>query len=119
MLRTGDRIGLGLRSRLTFLLPSPASTTAVVELTGARCPRADIRHAILLDREIVLSAEKIAHVRLEHASAPVVLHVRHDQLFAETRETVMINGTPADRNAPLPLGAHVRIGNISFIVTNA
>lgn len=119
LLVNGDRISLGLRSRLAFQLPSPASTTAVIELAGARHPRADIRHAILLDREIVVSAEKTAHVRVDHASGAMVLHVRQDHLFVETKEAIIINGTPADRHNPIPLGAHVRVGNISFIVTNA
>jgi hypothetical protein len=119
LLCNGDRISLGVRSRVTFQLPSPASTTAVLDLTGTRMPRADIRHAILLYREIVLSPEKTAHVRVEHAVSPLILLVRNDQLFVETKETIIINGTPSDRENPIPTGAHVRVGNISFIVTNA
>ena len=41
-----------------------------------------------------------------------------DYVGGDARE-VSINGVPSDRNSPVSTGAHVRVGNVSFIVTNA
>ena len=54
LLATGDRVALSPRCRLAFHLPSPASTSAVLELTGSRLPMADVRRVILMDRDLII-----------------------------------------------------------------
>ena len=54
LLASGDAIALSPRCRMTFGLPHVASTTAVIDLTAARYPRAEIRRIILLDGDLVI-----------------------------------------------------------------
>ncbi len=63
LLSSGDRITLSPRCRLSFALPSAASTTAILDLTGARYARSDVRRIILLDRDIILGPSTATHVR--------------------------------------------------------
>ena len=80
LLSHGDRISLGPRLELRFLLPNAASTSAVLELTSAKMPRQDVRRIILLDESIVLGNNATAHVRVRGLQESVVLHLRHGQL---------------------------------------
>jgi hypothetical protein len=119
LLAPGDRIALSPRCRLTFAMPSPASTSAVLELSGARHPRADVRRVVLLDRDLILGPGGAAHVRVDHAAEPIVLHVRGGRLCCEGKPgtAVTIDGRPMDRHAGIPIGAHVQAGGVSFVVT--
>jgi hypothetical protein len=119
LLTPGDRVALSPRCRFRFELPNAASTSAVLNLTGARLPRGDARRVILLDRSIVLGPGASAHVRADHLEEPVVLHVRDGRLFCRTNEEVMVDGHPMDRNAGIPAGAAVRVGSLSLVVTEA
>lgn len=119
LLVTGDRISLTPRCRVSFILPSAASTTAVLDLIGARFPRADVRRVILLDRELVIGPGQTAHMRCDMTPEPIVLHVRDNRLFCRTTAEVEVNGQPMDREKGIPLGAHVRVGLVSFVVTKA
>lgn len=119
LLASQDRIGLGLRARMIFCLPSAASTSAVLELSGVRMARGDVRKVILMDRDIVCGPGSATHVRLDGISEGFVLHVKQDGLHVETKQTVLVNGAPFDRSAPLAMGAHVRVGDVSFVIGQA
>jgi hypothetical protein len=119
LLVSGDRISLTPRCRVSFQLPSAASTTAVLDLIGARFPRADVRRVVLLDRELVIGPGQTAHMRCDTTPEPIVLHVRDNRLFCRTTAEVEVNGQPMDREKGIPLGAHVRVGLVSFVVTKA
>jgi hypothetical protein len=117
LLTAGDRVALSPRCRMTFLHPSPASTSAVLDLSGARYPRSEVRRAILLDRDLIIGPGNGTHVRVEHASENIVLHVRSGRLFVESKQPVEVNGSPLDRASGIPLGAHVKVGAVSFVVS--
>jgi hypothetical protein len=105
LLSSGDRLALSPRCRMTFRLPSGASTSALLELDGARLPRGDVRHVILLDRELIIGPGSSAHVRVDSLEQPIVMHVRQDHLICGREK--------------LALGQHVSIGNVSLVVTDA
>jgi hypothetical protein len=117
LLASGDRIALSPRCRLSFALPSAASTTAVLDLTGSRFPTADVRRVILLDRDIILGAGLSTHVRVEGAEETVILHVRDGRLFCESKSPVEVNDGPMDRMTGIPMGAHVKVAGVSFVVS--
>jgi hypothetical protein len=121
LLAAGDRITLSPRCRLTFALPNRASTSAVLDLTGARHPRADVRRVVLLDRDLVIGPGAAAHVRADHAAEPLVLHVRGGRLCCETKpgSAVAVDGRPMDRHVGIPMNAHVQASGISFVITSA
>jgi hypothetical protein len=119
LLASGDRIALTPRCRIGFLLPSAASTSAAIDLIGARFPRADVRRVILLDRDLVIGPGAGSHVRCDTTPEPIVLHVRDHRLFCRASAEVEVEGRPMDRLLGIPLGAHVRVGLVSFVVTKA
>jgi hypothetical protein len=110
LLASGEKLELSPRCRLVFRLPTRASTSAVLDLTGARLPRSDVRRVVLMDQDVVLGLGATSHVGVEQASGQVVLYVRNEQLFVRTS-----SGT----SEHVALGAHMNVGNISFVVTAA
>jgi hypothetical protein len=119
LLASGDEIALSPRCRFTFRLPSAASTSAVLDLTGTRYPRADVRRVILLDRELVVGPGVGAHVRIDELTEKVVLHVRDGRLFVQTSQTVLVGGNEVAPRSAVPVGAHVKAGGLSFVVTRS
>jgi hypothetical protein len=117
LLAAGDRIALSPRCHVTFMVPNPASTSAVLDFSGARFPRGDVRRAILLDRELIIGPGPAAHVRVDQMTEPVVLHIRDGRLWCQAKAEVTINGQTAGFQAELPLGSHVRVASLSFAVT--
>ncbi len=119
LLAGGDRIELSRRCRLRFAVPNPASTSAVVQVSGARLPQTDARSIILMDQSLVIGPTASAHVRAGQVVAPVVLYVRDDRLLCRAGEPVMLAGQRLQESGEIVLGAKVEIGNLSFVVTNA
>jgi hypothetical protein len=119
LLASGDKIALSSRCRLKFVVPNAASTSAVLNLSGTRLPRGDARRVILLDRAVIIGPGPSAHIRADQLAAPTVLHVRDDRLFVRSDEEVNVNDRAADRHQGIPLGANVRVGTLSFVVTRA
>jgi hypothetical protein len=118
MLRGGDRVALSPRCRLTFALPVAASTTAVLHLaSGARLSRADLRAAVLFDRELIIGPGPGSHVRCDQLTRPIVLVVREGKLFCQSPEPLALNGQQAGRSAAVPLNTHVMAGPVGFVVT--
>ncbi|MFI5379185.1 MAG: hypothetical protein ACHRHE_07810 [Tepidisphaerales bacterium] len=117
LLVSGDRVTLSARSQLVFRLPSPASTSAVLDLKAGRLPRVDVRRVILMDRELVIGPGAAAHVRCDEAPEPVVLMVRDGRLVCQARRGMVIDGKAAGTSAAIALGSPVRVGEVGFVVT--
>jgi tetratricopeptide (TPR) repeat protein len=117
LLADDDRIALSQRCRLKFTRPNPASASAVLQVQGTRLPGCDARQAILMDREIIFAPGSTAHVRADHLAKPVIFHTRDNRLFCRTDTEVLVNDRPMDRHLGIPLGANVKIGNVSLVVT--
>ena len=115
LLASGEPLELSPRCRLTFRVPSPASTTAVLDLTGARLPRGDVRRVILMDQDLIIGATSAAHVVAPRLERPVVLHVRHGRLVCPGRDGGGGFGGGGDSLA-LPVGESVSVGGVSFVV---
>lgn len=106
LLASGDRIGLGPRCRITFRRPSPASSTAVLDLSGTRLPQADVRHVVLMDREMIVGPGASAHVRADDLDAPAVIQRRDGRLVCRNQ----------GNTSELTPGAHVQVGPIGLVV---
>jgi len=119
LLTSGDQIALSPRCRLKFTVPNPASTSAVLRLSGTRLPRADARQVILLDRQMILGPGSSAHIRAEQLSKPAILHIREGRLLCRASDPVTVDDRPMDDRTGIPLGAHVRVGPVSLVITPA
>ena len=119
LLADGDRIALSQRCRLQFRRPSPASASAILDLTGARLARADVRRVILMDRELIIGPGPAAHVRCDDLAQSILLCVRDGQLVCQAKSDVYVDEHAAGRLAAIGAGCHVRVGDLRLVVTSA
>ncbi len=119
LLSDGDKIELSPRCRFRFRLPHAASTTAVIELTGARLVRGDIKRIVLMDRQMVLGAGPACHIRAEGADKPIILCIRDGRLVCQSPQTVKVGADPYDPSAGVPMDTPVTVGAVSFRITEA
>jgi tetratricopeptide (TPR) repeat protein len=116
LLADGDRIALSPRCRIRFGLPNPASTTAVLSVSGARLSRPDIRQIILMDRDILIGPYANNHVRTEQVKDPVALFVQNGRLLCRAKDDILVDGASFDPSVGLVMDKPVRIGGLSMVV---
>jgi hypothetical protein len=116
LLNNGDRVTLSSRCRLTFARPSPASNSALLHLSGARLPKADVRSVILLDRELIVGPGPNAHIRCDEMNDSAILHARDGKLFCQSPMGVLVDGVAASASSPLPMNAQITIGPLTFSI---
>jgi len=117
LLADGDKIALSPRCRMRFRLPNAASGSAVLELSTARLPQADVRRVVLLDREMIVGPGAAAHIRADHLPHRAVLHLRDGRLLCRTKSALTIDDRPLDATEGIPLATPVRIGPLGLVVT--
>ena len=116
LLSDGDRIALSARCRIQFRLPNPASTTAVLTVSGARLSRPDVRQLILMDRDILIGPYANNHIRTEQVKEPVALFAQNGRLLCRTKDDILVDGASFDPNVGLAMDKPVRIGRLSMVV---
>lgn len=72
LLDNGDSISIGQRGRFRFSRAVPASGSAVLEVSGAKLARRDLRSIVLLD-DCLVFASSAAHFRLPSGGPPILL----------------------------------------------
>ncbi|MCP4782699.1 MAG: hypothetical protein GY903_28485 [Fuerstiella sp.] len=117
LLTSGDSIAVGTRGRLRFLKPVAASGSAVLQITGSRLARRDIRSVVLMSDSLLFGPAG-SHFRLSDAENPIVLHGGRDGYAL--RESVSRASTPqpAVRTAPaaINIGESVVMKDIRFVL---
>ena len=116
LLADGDRITLSPRCSIRFHLPNPASTTAVLTVSGARLSRPDIKQLILMDRDILIGPYANDHIRTEQLQEPVALFAQNGRLLCRAKESILVDGRGFDPNVGLAMDKHVEIGKVSLVV---
>ncbi len=119
LLVNGDCIALSSRCRIKFGIPNHASTTATINLSGARLARADIRQIILMNRDILIGPSQANHIRTESGDEALTLYIHNGLLLCKSSKQVTINDESVDLKQGLPLNKQIRTGNISFVITEA
>lgn len=100
LLASGDKISIGSRCRITFLRPSPASSTAVLDLCDARPAAANLRSVVLMDREIIIGPGSTDHIRAADLADKAILQ-RRGAGFAVRYAGKTVDLTP---DTPINLG---------------
>ncbi len=77
LLASGDTLTVGSRGRLRFMKPVAASGSALLQITGSRLARRDIRSVVLM-ADSLLFGPNGSHFRLPDVDAPIVLHGNRD-----------------------------------------
>lgn len=117
LLADGDAIALSPRCRLRFRLPNPASQTALLMLSGTRLGRPDIRHIILMGRDILVGPYTNHHVQTEHLDDTVTFFVQNDRLLCRANQGVSVNERPLQPGVGLAVETPIRIGELSMVLT--
>ncbi len=117
LLADGDKIALSPRCSMRFRLPNAASGSAVLELSTARLPQADVRRVVLLDREMIVGPGAAAHIRADQLPHRAVLHLRDGRLLCRTKSELTIDHEPLEATNGIPLATPVRIGPLGLVVT--
>ena len=117
LLVDGDRIALSHRCIMKFLFPNPASTTAVLQLSGTRLGRADVREVILMDRDILIGPSRGNHIIAENLDETVTMYSQNEKLLCRSRQKILVNDNPIGSSEGIPVDKQVRIGQISFVLT--
>lgn len=71
-----DSVRIGKRCRFKFRRPTADVPSAVLELTGARLSRPDIRSVILFDETLVVGPGQSSHLMARNLEQPLILFVR-------------------------------------------
>jgi tetratricopeptide (TPR) repeat protein len=107
LLSSGDKIAIGSRCRITFRRPSPASATAVLDLSDAHPAAASLRNVVLMDREIVIGPTTADHIRAVDLAEPAILQRRGNAW------TVRLANQTVDLVPNVP----VQIGTLRLVAT--
>ncbi len=121
LLSNGDLMVLGAATKILFELPSPLTPSALLTLKNQRIER-DVRKVILLKDNLLMGASENCHVQVSarpSGSCPVILSLGPAGLVCKADDGIQLSGQPAGRQALLPLGARVQIGELTFTITNA
>jgi tetratricopeptide (TPR) repeat protein len=116
LLADGDHIALSPRCRIKFHLPNPASTTAVLTVSGVRLSRPDIGQLILMDRDILVGPYLNDHIRTDHVKEPVALFAQNGRLLCRAQESILVDGCSFDPSVGLAVDKPVQIGRLSMVV---
>lgn len=116
LLADGDVIALSARCRLRFRLPNPASTTAVLLLSGARLGRPDIRHILLMGRDVLVGPYTNHHVQTEHLDETITFFEQNERLLCRASQPVTVDERPMQPEKGLVMDKPIRIGKLSMVL---
>jgi tetratricopeptide (TPR) repeat protein len=116
LLADGDRIVLSPRCRVRFGLPNPASTTAVLTLSGARMSRPDIRQIILMGRDILAGPYTNNHIQTEQLEQTITFFAQNDRLLCRADAPVAVGNQPMQSGEGLKLDTPIRVGSLSMVL---
>jgi hypothetical protein len=119
LLADGDVLDLGPRCRVAFRLPTALSASAVLSLPpGQRLP-GDVREVVLAAGHFLVGPAASCHVRTRGRGEPVVISTGNGVIMARAKEDILVAGASAGREARIPLGAPVTIGDLTFTITRS
>lgn len=113
LLRDGDRVTLGRKAKLDFLVPSRQSTTAVLDLSDTTKMPHDVRRVVLFHRHAMIGAGTSAHLRCRNVSSPLLLFERNGELWVRPKG----DGRVDTEARPLRLGAPLEIGGVGLVLS--
>ena len=113
-LADGDSVRIGKRCRFEFRRPTTDVPSAVLELTGAKLSRPDIRSVVLFDETLVVGPGSSSHLMARKLDQPLILFVRDGVFYVRSglpnrAQRFAVDGAPQGAQA-LMLDTPVEIG---------
>lgn len=116
LLGADESLGFGRRCRLRFRLPNPASTSAVLELSGPQLQRQDVRRIVLLDDALIAGPARTSHVVVPSVDAPCVLLYQDGEFFI--RRGIASQRGKRETALPIRPGESVELAGARFTLTS-
>ena len=115
LLGADESLAFGRRCRVKFRLPNPASTSAVLELSGPQLERQDVRRVVLLDDALIAGPAKTSHVVASALETPCVVFHQDGEFFVRPG----IAGQRGQRQVAQPIrhGESVEVAGARFTLT--
>lgn len=122
-LADGDSVRVGKRCRVKFRRPTADVPSAVLELTGARLSRPDIRSVVLFDETLVVGPGQSSHLMARNLEQPLILFVRDGVFHVRSglpnrAQRFAADGSPQGA-MPLALDTPVEIGGTRVTILSA
>lgn len=117
LLASGDEIDLGSRCRLRFHLPTALSSTAVLALGKGQRIHGDVRNVVLLKEHLILGPRGKSHVEAGAATRKVVISRESRGMVCRAEEDILVGDRSSGREAVIPPGARVQVGDLTFTLT--
>ena len=114
LLTTGDTLAVGSRGRLRFVKPVAASGSAVLQITGSRMTKRDIRNIVLMSDSLLFGPNG-SHFRLPDVEAPIVLHCGAAGYALRQMQT----GGARSKPSTLSFGKSVVMNDVRFALVEA
>lgn len=111
LLRSGDRVRLGKRVRLTFSRPSLKSTSALLDLGDGVRSVTDCRRVILWSGPVLMGGTRECHVQLGSQYGDFVLTERGGRVYVKAMG-------PGGNATAVTLGEQMTIGALRFRVVD-
>ena len=108
LLSNNDRIQLGRTCTLNFTMPCSASTSACMEISGAKFSGGSPKKVILLDNALVIAPNAAAHIHSRLISHRYVVFVRNNRLLARPIHQTSDQSIEIEFDTPTDIGG-VRI----------
>lgn len=114
VLADGDSVRVGKRCRFRFRRPTPDVPSAVLELSGTRLTRPDIRSIVLFDETVIVGPGPSSHIVARDLDQPLILFVQNGVLYGRSglsnrAQRFTADGTPQGA-VPLELENPTELG---------
>jgi hypothetical protein len=118
-----DSVRIGKRCRFKFRRPSADVPSAVLELTGAKLSRPDIRSVVLFDETLVVGPGQSSHLMARNVDQPLILFVRDGVFYVRSglpNRAQRFTRVGAPQGAqPLMLDTPVEVGGTRVTILSA
>ncbi len=112
LLEHSDSIHIGKRGRLKYSRPVAASSTAVLQITGSKMKRRDIRAIVLVD-DVVVFGQNRGHFRMSGFDSPIMLRAMPD-----TNDGFLIHQQGETLHQPFPVDSALQIHDCQFSLSS-
>lgn len=109
LLTNNDRIQFGRSCTISFTTPCSASTSACLEIRGAKFSGSGSKKVILLDNALVIAPHLAGHIQSRLIENPHVVFVRENRLLARPIEQ------PADESKEIQFDTPVDLGGVRVV----
>ena len=109
-----NRIGLSRLARVTFRLPNPKSSTAVLDLSSGVRMSQGVRHVLLFDELAVFGRGRRCHIQIPSARNDLILYHQKGKLYLRSQPSRPEDRFNGHNKYEIRLGQPLTVDEIGF-----